>query len=694
MDATRDSKVIALIAPSGYGKTTALAQWVRVSSLQINAWLTLESKENDPIQLAHSVRASLLQAIPDLTLPVLDENTNSLELVLSYAKRLARSLDGLDQNLRLILDGVEALGINAAHWLEGFILNLSEGHQVVLTGFEPFSVQLSLFSNQARVSILGVDDLSFSIEESDSYLTARGFVGDRSAVFERLNGWAAGLAIAAVGNNGLLRIDELVRQYLNRLPPPIGELLPELSLAEHWSAQTAMQFGVPMPDGWLDTVRRTGLPLTPLGRGVFRPHQVILDVLNAVLRERGSRFHELTLRAASLAEQRGELFSALRYFRDIDQKEQVLRLAERLLSRFETRGAYHHIVEALSDIDISLMSDRLAVAFGDALVSIGEIARGDEILRELKNEGRGSADLFFALGIVATLRGRSERTLSLAVEGLPLATTPSIRNRLMRLQADALFRLGRYGQANEVAEEAVRQALNLDDSLILGKSFTILGHIQSRLAPDLAIATIHKALSAFEDANFELGKVELYDQLATLYYMRGKTQEALTCIDRGISIAEQEESTLKDLLQTRGDIRIWCGQFQEALLDFQAALNSNATVKNRISEFGLRYKIIEVARRASREDIVTATKAELQEMIAPEFSAFVVMVKFYEGLEAFAVGDLAKAHQFFEFAIGDGAHPERVARAHGYISEIQRRLNQLTFQQVQTWMSQDDYNNC
>jgi LuxR family transcriptional regulator, maltose regulon positive regulatory protein len=692
LDAARDSKLIALVAPSGYGKTTALAQWVRVSSLQVTAWLTLESKDTNPAQLAQSIRASLHHAIPDWALPTLDETTHSFELILEYAKRLARSLDGLDQNLRLIVDGVEALGVDAAHWLEGLISSLSEGHQIVLTGFEPFPIQLGLFSSQTRVTIVETNALSFSPEESESYLTARGFTGNRKEVFERLHGWPAGLAVAAVGHDGHSRIDELVRQYLNRLPPPIGELLPEMSLAEHWSALTAAQFGVAMPDGWLDTVRRTGLPLTPLGRGVFRPHQMILDVLNEVLQERSSRCRELTLRAAALAEQKGDLFSALQYFRDLGEKGEVLRLTERLLSRFETRWSYQHIVDALSDIDISLMSDRLAVAFGNALVRVGEVTRGNEVLRELKDEGRGSADLFFALGAVATLRGRPERTLSLALEGLPLAGTPLLRNRLMRLQADALLRLGRYAQASEVCQEAVEQALNLDDSLILAKSLADLSRIQSRLTPDLAIGTIYKALSAFEDAGFELGKVALYDELATLHCMKGKTQEALNCIDRGMSIVKREGgSTFKDLLQTRGDIRIWCGQYQEALLDFQAALDSNTSVKNRISEFGLRYKIIEVARRAYRDDIAESTKAELKGMIAPDFPAFVVAAKFYEGLEAFSNGAFIAAQKLFEFATGEGAHPQMAARAHAYLAASQYKINQLSFQQVQTWLSSVDF---
>ncbi|HJZ08022.1 MAG TPA: hypothetical protein VJ283_08065, partial [Trebonia sp.] len=50
--------IVAVIAPSGYGKTTLLAQWAELDG-QAFAWVSVDDRDNDPKVLLSYVAAAL-----------------------------------------------------------------------------------------------------------------------------------------------------------------------------------------------------------------------------------------------------------------------------------------------------------------------------------------------------------------------------------------------------------------------------------------------------------------------------------------------------------------------------------------------------------------------------------------------------------------------------------------------------------
>src|SRR5258708_14218419 len=58
------SKVIAIVAPAGWGKTTLLSDWRSRADSSSTAWLSLEAADNDPIRFWSYVVAALRVAIP------------------------------------------------------------------------------------------------------------------------------------------------------------------------------------------------------------------------------------------------------------------------------------------------------------------------------------------------------------------------------------------------------------------------------------------------------------------------------------------------------------------------------------------------------------------------------------------------------------------------------------------------------
>jgi LuxR family maltose regulon positive regulatory protein len=65
--ASDDARLVALVAPPGYGKTTLMAHWMGSTSRPA-AWLTLDPADNDPVGLLSHLWAAFSDAgmvVPD-----------------------------------------------------------------------------------------------------------------------------------------------------------------------------------------------------------------------------------------------------------------------------------------------------------------------------------------------------------------------------------------------------------------------------------------------------------------------------------------------------------------------------------------------------------------------------------------------------------------------------------------------------
>lgn len=75
--AVRAHRVVAVGAPSGFGKSTALAEWARSTDLPV-AWLSLTRFDGDLARITHGVITALRRALADtdrLDTPSLDPTT-------------------------------------------------------------------------------------------------------------------------------------------------------------------------------------------------------------------------------------------------------------------------------------------------------------------------------------------------------------------------------------------------------------------------------------------------------------------------------------------------------------------------------------------------------------------------------------------------------------------------------------------
>jgi LuxR family transcriptional regulator, maltose regulon positive regulatory protein len=329
-------KLTALIAPSGYGKTTLLSQYVR-SATRPTVWVNLGQDDADQEVLSQSLLEALQKSVPSLKIE--HPNASDAKITPVY---LARWLEQATENLSFIIDGIEVLGPDAGQWLRNFIQQLPEGHHVFVSGLENTGLPLVRLISDGVARLFGPDELAFTLEESTAYLNARSFTQTTKNTYQNthdaLEGWPAGLALVAAGASLGLGPTDLVLEVIQALPEGVRQHLPEAAVLDTWNEHGLKELGSKLPLGWLQHVRRVGLPIAPLGSGTYRPHRVLLETLEAQLQLNPDRHGQLHALVAEKAKQAGQVLDALRHYQAAGCETQALELASQLVGFIPRRA--------------------------------------------------------------------------------------------------------------------------------------------------------------------------------------------------------------------------------------------------------------------------------------------------------------------------------------------------------------------
>jgi LuxR family maltose regulon positive regulatory protein len=193
--------VVSVVAPSGYGKTTLLAQWTPLDG-RATAWVSLDERDNDPKVLLSYVAKALdaVQPLPGTVFEALASPVSSVPG--SVVPRLASAFWSMTVPLLLVLDDVhllanaecrDALSVLAGH--------VPPGSRLVLAGRGEPPLRIARLRAEGRLTEVGAADLALTRGEAASLLRAAGVTlgdGDLAVLHQRTEGWPAGLYLAAL----------------------------------------------------------------------------------------------------------------------------------------------------------------------------------------------------------------------------------------------------------------------------------------------------------------------------------------------------------------------------------------------------------------------------------------------------------------------------------------------------------------
>jgi LuxR family maltose regulon positive regulatory protein len=405
-----DAKLILVSAPAGFGKTTLVTEWLATAAKggAAVAWLSLDERDNDPASFWSYVLAALAVAQPDLgtnARALLEVGNAPNDVVLAT---LVNELHGVDRDVVLVFDDLHVIDHHETHDGLTYLLDhLPERVQLVLTTRADPPLPLARLRARAELVEIRAADLRFTAEEAAAYLNgAMGLAltaDDIATLDARTEGWIAALQLAALSMQGRedvstfiagfagddrFVVDYLVGEVLQRLPESVRRFLLEASILDR--LQGSLCDAVTGETGGraaLEALDRDNLFVIPLDdrREWYRYHHLFADVLRARLVEWDPVAPvELHRRASTWFGQHDDPSNAIRHAAeagDFDRAAEVAELALPAMRRSRQDVTLRAWAELIPE-PVVRGRPLLALGFVGNLISIGELDRVDEYLRD------------------------------------------------------------------------------------------------------------------------------------------------------------------------------------------------------------------------------------------------------------------------------------------------------------------------
>ena len=339
----RDRRLVSIVAPPGYGKTTVLGQWAARDERAF-AWVSLDHRDNDPFLFLAYVAEALGESVEPAVLKALRSAAGVPWK--SALPRLGSALASVRDPVVLVFDDVHKLEEHdCLDVLAALLAHVPTGSQIVLAGRTGAGVGLAKLRADGELLELGPAELALTNDEAHALLDAAGVDAtetEAQALNERAEGWAAGLYLAALaspaGGSSLASFggdDRFVTDYL-RAEELAGVTTEKLEFLLRTSVLERMSG--PLCDAMLERRDSTrlleeleaeNLFVIPLDRRRqwFRYHHLFREMLRAELERREPELgRTLSRRAADWCETNGQLEVAIDYLEAAGDMDEVARL--------------------------------------------------------------------------------------------------------------------------------------------------------------------------------------------------------------------------------------------------------------------------------------------------------------------------------------------------------------------------------
>jgi LuxR family transcriptional regulator, maltose regulon positive regulatory protein len=655
-----DKKLILIIAPAGYGKTSLLIDLAANSDLPV-CWLSLDTLDQEPQRFLSYIISSIQQRFPEFG----KESTSALESLASFEKDSERLLIALTNEINsrihehflLVLDDYHLVdsALPVRLLINRFIQLSGETVHIILSSRSlPNIPDMPLMIARDMVTGLSYEELSFQPDEIQQYFTqnSRHTLTDQEAakLAQETEGWIAAIHLTSAlpsihppaqpfGSSGDL-FDFFASEVLDKQTPEMREFLLVTALFDAFNASLCEAVLDPLLSGdkrnWAALVASIQannvftVPLGPDGKWI-RYHNLFRHFLQSRLQyEQPTLAWHIQKELGQYHEKNRSWEEALHLYESLGDRQSLIRVFALAgsdfirFSRILTLSNWlDHLSGSIPREDPVMLSLQGAIQAnqGDAQLATSLLTQA-----EVGFKARGDLD---NLSKVLTRRsiahrrlGEYDSMLADADEAIQITRDAEERSlqeayaEAQRMRGQALFRLGKFEEAKQCYEIALHRYTELEEASGIPLLEMDLGVLYIEQGDTNTAATYYnRALVAWDQSGDISRKALLLNNLGVLYHTDGKYEQAFTTLEQGLAACEQcgDLRTQALTLCSLGDLLSDVNDFEQSRRCFEEALALAGKLNDNFIIF---YSTLSTARLARLEGLVEEAETVLTQLAA------------------------------------------------------------------------------
>jgi tetratricopeptide (TPR) repeat protein len=483
-------QVCVLMAPSGFGKTTLLAQYAR-QFRGVVAWVALDEDVYGVQDIGRAVVEAVQAVVPDFSATHWTAANAEGYGAMRQAGGLAADINALSGAVCLVLDQGHLLNESTYAWLQRLIARLDSRIQVLLACYALPGAEVFHLGQLESSLILTEEDLAFAPDERKAFLNRKGV-----KPVEASHGYPIALAMQSFGSFDL-RVTHVFGTKFKSLHSDAQRALLELACFPTWDRALIEDARFAVDETLLESLISKGFPLRRINGGVV-PHKLFLEFLQGVVQglpeaERNSTY----VKTGEVLLARGSLFEALKCYQLAMDEETTHALLEQFVMQRFGEADYHSVMQAFALFSVENLPLRFQVCHAQALLETGRASEGVQRHRALYKSHRDDPLVAFAYSLVQQRLACYEEALESLSHLDSDRFDDSLKCRIILSRGESLLALGRWLEAENLLEEA----------LSLSKS---VGYVHGAWNAEMLAVARARTGHLQESASFFLEALEVY----------------------------------------------------------------------------------------------------------------------------------------------------------------------------------------
>jgi ATP/maltotriose-dependent transcriptional regulator MalT/two-component SAPR family response regulator len=614
-----EKRLLLLVAPAGYGKTSLLVDFAQQCELPVS-WFSLDGLDQEPQRFLRYMIAALSERFPNFG----KDSMAALESMTSFEQDEERLLITITNEINalinehfvFILDDYHMVAHVAfiGHVISRMIQLTGENVHFILAARNlPDLPDAPLMIARNQIGGLSFEELSFLTEEIQQLFQQNNGIAlgqeDAKAIVDKTEGWIAAIHLTN-GQLGVLPqmhplqstrelFDFFSQEVLLKQPDQIRRFMLMTSMFDNFDISLCKQVLEPLMEGekfdWaalfelVTTANLFSVPLDNDGRWM-RYHNLFQHFLRSKLQfEQPVLAWHIQLNLGRAYEEQQSWEEALEVYSRLDDHENLVRLLTEISMTFILAGRLLTLANWIDKLpmDVVYSHPALMSVLGVIYATRGDSRQGLEFLDLAESKLRDSQKL---VEWTTTLARRAEisrqagfyERASQDVEEILELTRGADNEDMQYTYAEALrikglvmFALGHMKEALTWLHEALQTCRSFGIQKNIPILETELGVVHRRLGePEITARYYASALKTWENAGNTGWKARLLNNLGLLYHMTGRLEDAYPLLIDALKTAERSGylRTQVNVLISLGDLLTDLGGYQSAFAHYDKAL--------------------------------------------------------------------------------------------------------------------------